>query len=330
MGQFNNDATLRRNYIMKWVFLIEEYELIKGGKHPRFRWVKDFYKAHGICAQNFLKYRGRYYANGKKDESLLPCKRGPKWKKRVEPSPIELQILQARQRGCGRYEIYEILKRLNPDQPVPKPSTIYRLLRRYGKNRLTCQMKQEKRQFIKQVMGRLAHIDCHHLSKEMIFGSSKRYYLLCVIDHSTRVARVEVIENLTALTVMFATMKAFQFLSANYGFFFEQVLTDNAAEFSGKKNVQNHPFERLLIELKIKHAFIRPYRPQTNGRVERFWKTLYDDLIDETFFESIDHFKKELEEYLLYYNFVRPHQGLKGMTPANYAKKHFPSNSSPN
>jgi hypothetical protein len=297
MGQFNNDATLRRNYISKWVFLIEEYDLVKQGKHPRFRFVKDFYRAHDICAQNFLKYRGRYYSSPCVDEEkLLPKKRGPKWKARRDPTPVELQILEARDRGCNRFEIYEILKGLNPGEAIPKPSTIYRLLRRYGKNRLTCQMKEKKRKFIKQVMGNLAHIDCHHLSKEIIFSSTKRYYLLCVLDHTTRLARVELIEDLKALTVMFATMRAFQHFNANYKIRFEQVLTDNGAEFNGKQNPQNHPFDRMLIETDVKHLFIKPYRPQTNGRVERFWRTLNDDLIEETFFDSLEHFKKELDE----------------------------------
>ena len=59
----------------------------------------------------------------------------------------------------------------------------------------------------------------------------------------------------------------------------------------------------------------RPYRPQTNGKVERFWQTLNDDLIDGTTFASLAAFQDELEQYLLYYNEVRPHQALKGQTP---------------
>ncbi|MBH1988623.1 MAG: transposase [Myxococcaceae bacterium] len=61
------------------------------------------------------------------------------------------------------------------------------------------------------------------------------------------------------------------------------------------------------MELCIKHRYTRPYRPQTNGKVERFWKTLNEDLIEGTYFESIDSLKKELFEYLLYYNKLRPH-----------------------
>ena len=76
-----------------------------------------------------------------------------------------------------------------------------------------------------------------------------------------------------------------------------------------------YPFERMLLELGIKHRYTRPYRPQTNGKVERFWRTLNDDLIDGTTFASLAEFRDELEQYLLYYNEVRPHQALKGQTP---------------
>ena len=37
-----------------------------------------------------------------------------------------------------------------------------------------------------------------------------------------------------------------------------------------QKNKDEHPFERLLIEMQIKHRYTKPYRPQTNGKIERF------------------------------------------------------------
>jgi transposase InsO family protein len=75
----------------------------------------------------------------------------------------------------------------------------------------------------------------------------------------------------------------------------------------------------MLIEMGIKHRYIRPYRPQTNGKVERFWRTLNEDLIEGTYFESIAHFKDELFKYMLYYNKLRPHQALNGGVPEKMA-----------
>ena len=45
--------------------------------------------------------------------------------------------------------------------------------------------------------------------------------------------------------------------------------------------------ERLLCELGIKHRCARPYRPRTNGKVERFWRTLNEDLLEGTTFETL-------------------------------------------
>ncbi|TKB97410.1 transposase, partial [Pedobacter cryotolerans] len=70
----------------------------------------------------------------------------------------------------------------------------------------------------------------------------------------------------------------------------------------------------------IVHRYTRPYRPQTNGKVERFWRTLKEDLIEETDFDTIEELKDELMQYMLYYNQQRPHQGINGKTPAEMAK----------
>ena len=80
-----------------------------------------------------------------------------------------------------------------------------------------------------------------------------------------------------------------------------------------------HPFERMLIELGVKHRYTQPYRPQTNGKVERFWRTLKEDLICETDFDSLEELKDELLQYMCYYNHERPHQGIEGKKPADMA-----------
>lgn len=119
---------------------------------------------------------------------------------------------------------------------------------------------------------------------------------------------------------MFTTLRSFNQLRARFGIEFEEILTDNGAEF-GTKNAKakdGHPFERMLIELGIKHRYTRPYRPQTNGKVERLWRTMNDDLIVGTTFDSFEHLTDELFKYLVYYNKMRPHQALGGVTPEQF------------
>jgi transposase InsO family protein len=311
----SSDKTLKNNYIQTYQHLIAEYELVKAKKHVTFKLVKDFYKAHGTCAQTFLKYYARYKQSGDSND-LLPGKRGPRYLTRRAPKEIEELVLIEREKGCNKFEITSILRPLLNDK-TPSPSGVYQILKRCGKNKLTKPMKEEKRRIIKEKAGELAHFDCYHLSKDMIANDKKRYYLVAVIDSSTRIAWAEVVEDIKSISVMFAALRCLNHLTEKYSIKFAEALTDNGPEFGPKKseNKLHHPFERMLIELGIKHRYIKPYRPQTNGKIERFWRTLNEDLIEGTYFESIDHFKEELFKYILYYNKLRPHQGIDGKTP---------------
>ena len=314
------DLTLVRNYIQKYQFLIQEYELVKSKKHPKYRFVQEFYKAHDTDRRSFLKYYNRYKQSGDKND-LLPKKRGPKWKSRRFIPFIENKVIALREKGNSRYEIVSILK---PElkQFTPSPSGVYNILRRHGVNRLKPKMKQEKRKIIKEKAGELGHIDSHYLNKGVVHNDNKRYYLVCLIDSCTRIAWAEVVEDLKSLTVMFALLKCLNILSDHYQIKFKEVLTDNGPEFGKKESSKKreHPFERMLMEIGIKHRYIKPYRPQTNGKVERFWRTIEEDLLEETYFESIEHLKEELLQYLYYYNHERPHQGINGLSPVEFAK----------
>jgi transposase InsO family protein len=310
------DETLKKNYIQKYQFLISEYEEVKQGLHKRYKKVGEFYEAHGTCRQTFLRYYGRY-KNSKDPSSLLPGKRGPKYQTRRTDSSIEELVLSERSKGCNKYEINAILAP-KLGARVPSPSCIYNIFKRHGVNKLKIKEKEEKRRIIKEKAGELGHVDCHHLSRDTITGDKKKYYLVCVIDSCTRVAWAELVDDIKSLSVMFSTLHCLNYIASDYNIKFAELLTDNGPEF-GPRNSQNkkqHPFERMLLEIGIRYT--RPYRPQTNGKVERFWRTLNEDLIDGTYFESIEHFKKELHNYLLYYNKLRPHQGLNGNTPYNF------------
>ena len=312
----NQDQTIKRNYLQVYRFYIEEYEQVKEGEHPRYRYVRDFYEAKGIQRQTFLKYYNRYLLSGRDEASLFPQKRGPRWKTRRTPAEIEQLVLEHRENGTNRYEIYNLLKSKLKEK-TPSPSTIYQILKRHNVNRLSPKMKEEKRKIIKEKAGELGHIDCYHIARDTIQGDRKSRYLVCVLDDCTRIAWAELIEDIKALTVMFATMRCLNHLHERWQIKFAEILSDNGPEFGprGSKQKEGHPFERLLMEMEIKHRYTRPYRPQTNGKVERFWRTLNEDLIEGTTFESVQQFENELGQYLMYYNMMRPHQGIGGQTP---------------
>jgi transposase InsO family protein len=137
-------------------------------------------------------------------------------------------------------------------------------------------------------------------------------------DGYSRVAWVEVLEDKKALTVMFAMLKALNILKRQYNLEVDAVLTDNGAEFGSgpaTKNKKEHPFERLLLEMSIRHRYTGPYRPQTNGKVERFRRTLNEDFIEGALYENLDDLRNELLGFLVYYNEHRPHSAIGNITP---------------
>lgn len=311
---------INRTLASKMLMCIEEYERIKRKESKTFKTVKAFCEYHHFSHQNFMKIYHRYQQQGTM-ASLVPQKRGPKYQKRRTDLHIEQEIIRLRQQGNNRYEIRNIL--LAKNLLAPCASTVYNLCRKHGLNRLTKPQKQERRKIIMSKIGELVHIDCHQLSKGITIAEPQQtYYLLGIIDDYSRLAWVEVIENKKALTVMFATLKAFNMLKLNYNIEIESVMTDNGAEFGSgpfAKNKDEHPFERLLSEMQMKHIYTRPYRPQTNGKIERFWKTLKEDFIDDALYNDLEDLKNELLGFLIYYNEHRPHAALRNLTPKSFA-----------
>ena len=305
------DRTLYNERTRRYVKFIQEYELIKQKLHPEFAQVQQWCKARKIDKRNFLKYYNRYRQSACDVTSLQPQKRGPRYKTRRTDLHIESQVKELRVAGNNRYEIADILKK-RYGESVLSASGVYSVLRRLQMNRLTVKEKQVKRKIIKERMGQLGHIDTYYLSKYIITDKVSKLYVVAVMDDYSRVTWAEVVEGIDALNVMFGAMRCFMMLKSYYGIEFEEVLTDNGSDFGNRsmKPKDKHHFERLLKEMSIKHRNTQPYHPQTNGKIERFWKTLHEDLIEETTFDSIENLKEELLQYLAYYNHQRYHQAI--------------------
>jgi hypothetical protein len=310
------DNTLYRERISRYNDFIIEYELIKSKKHPEFLYVKDWAAARKVDKKNFLKYYGRYRQSGKSWD-LVPQKRGPKFKSRRPCEELERKVIELRKRGNNKYEIASIISEQKDNTFKLSASGVYNICKRYGLNRMRPEMKEQKRTIIKERMGQLGHIDTHYLSKHIIGNRTQKLYIVAIVDDYSRVAWAEIIESIDSLSVMFGAMRCLNILKAHYHIQFEEIISDNGSEFGNRdtKNKMNHPFERLLIEMGVKHRYIQPYRPQTNGKVERFWRTMEEDLIIDTDFDSIEELKEELLQYMYYYNHERPHQAINGKKP---------------
>ena len=316
----SNKDLISKTLATRMMACIDEYEAIKRKESKLFKTVKQFCVFNKFSHQNFMRIYHRYKQNPC-EYNLLPQKRGPKFQKRRTDLNVEKLIIELRKQGNSRYEIKEILKQ--KDYLVaPSPTTIYNICRKHGLNKLRKSEKTERRKIIMSKIGELVHIDCHQLSKGITIAEpDKTYYLLGVLDDYSRTCWVVLMEDKKSLTVMFAVLKAFNML--NYGIEIESVMTDNGAEFGSGKNTKNkeeHPFERLLIEMEMKHLYTKPYRPQTNGKIERFWKTLKEDFTEDSLFNDKEDLKDELLGFIAYYNEHRPHSSLNGKTPKEICK----------
>jgi IS30 family transposase len=312
------DQTITRNYIRQVKGLIAEYELIKSKKHPRFQFVSEFYNANNISRQNFIKYYNRYKLS-EADNSVLPQKRGRKFGNMKYQPYIANKIIELRNQGFGRYEINDLmLPRFG--RLTPSPTTIYNILVKKGLSKLDPRMiTLNKRKIIKDTAGQLGHMDCHNLAKGIISGDNSNKYLITLTDDYSRLAFAIVINNLQAITVTLATQKLLAVFYKCYNISFGEILTDNGPEFGRKdtkeETKQKHPFEAMLLDQGIKHRYTRPYRPQTNGKCERNWRSIETELLRDQIYPDQPALEEEIFEYYIWFNHLRRHQGINNLTP---------------
>jgi len=95
----------------------------------------------------------------------------------------------------------------------------------------------------------------------------------------------------------------------------EEVLTDNGPQYVTWRGTS--AFARLLERRGIRHVVARPRHPQTLGKTERFWGTLWRECVQSAIFTGLDDARRRLGHFIDHYNFQRPHQGLDGLVPAD-------------
>jgi transposase InsO family protein len=128
-----------------------------------------------------------------------------------------------------------------------------------------------------------------------------------VIDDYSRMAYAECHDNETASTAVGVLDRAVAWF-AERGVTVEQVLSDNGSPYVSRLWAQT------CAELGISHTRTRPYRPQTNGKIERFHRTLGAWAFDR-FYNSEKARRAALPEWLHYYNHHRPHTAIGRSAP---------------
>jgi transposase InsO family protein len=94
-----------------------------------------------------------------------------------------------------------------------------------------------------------------------------------------------------------------------------EILTDNGAQYVTWRGKSQ--FTRELEKLGIRQIVARPRRPQTLGKIERFWGTLWRECIESSVFVDLADARTRIGLFIDYFNLQRPHQGIGGLVPAD-------------
>ena len=314
------NTTTKRALTDKWLLVLNEYELIKQKKNKNFSTVDQLCEVFKIHRKDIRKYYERWIKSGRDPDSLLPKKRGPKpgqlklLSKDEERTIIKIQ----RKFQANEFEIFHLIK--GHFKTHPSVSTIYRTFKLYPLNE---KRKKNIKRYEKRYPGELLHADTYRLPVTLV-TNRKRYFVFGILDDCTRLTYIELIDRQTAANASQAFSRAYKWFNL-HGFSPEKVMTDNGSEFTSytsQKAKETHFFETMLNIFDVKHSYTRPYRPQTNGKIERFWKILYNEcILCQRSTLTVDELTAELNGYMYRYNYQRRHGGINYITPLDKLKK---------
>jgi transposase InsO family protein len=271
-----------------------------------------------ISRQTAHKWWGRYQEAGiagLQDRSSRPRRCPTK-----TPAKVERRLVELRR----RYQLGPA--RLAPRAGVPA-STLHRVFQRHGVSRLSDLNRQGGR-VIRRIetarAGELVHLDIKKQAKIpqgggwRVNGVAKRprngkggrprvgyAHIHSAIDAHSRLAYSEIHANETAVTAIAFWTRAKAFFES-YGITVERVLTDNGSCYRAKE------FDQVLIAAGIKHSRTKPFRPQTNGKIERFNRTLLNEWAYARPYRSEAARTRALDAWLHLYNHHRHHTAIGG------------------
>ncbi|WP_326773067.1 IS481 family transposase [Streptomyces sp. NBC_01445] len=221
--------------------------------------------------------------------------------------------------------------RIGPILGMPA-STVHRVLVRHGLNRLAFMDRptgQVIRRYERDQPGELVHVDVKKLGRIPDGGGHRVLgrqagrttrksmgfdYVHSAVDDHTRLAYSEIHADERAATCADFLRRAAAFFTTLGITRIERVLTDNAWSYR-----KSFAWRQALAELGATGKLTRPYRPQTNGKVERFNRTLLDEWAYLRPYTSNSERSEALPDFLHTYNHHRCHTALAGKPPISRA-----------
>jgi len=242
----------------------------------------------------------RYAAGG--EAALRPRSRRPRRSPRQVPTATESAILALRTQGLGPARIAL--------QVAPSVSTVYRTLVRHGRNQLHPPIARTVQRYEKSRPGELVHVDLKYLPSL----ENRAEFEFAAVDDFTREAVVWIAG---ARTTHNATT-FLEHLVDVLPYPIEAVMTDNDLVFTMRfayYRQRRTRFEDACRRLGICHRRLRPHAPESNGKVERFIKTIDDECLAVHQPQTCAARTGVVSEFVWYYNHQRPHLSLAGQTP---------------
>ena len=268
---------------------------------------------HGVSAVTARKWLGRYLADG--PSALLDKSSRPEKSPRAIDPQVALTIVELRRRLCLQAQIASCLG-------VSK-ATVSRVLKRAGLSKLSdLRAGEPARRYEREHPGELLHIDIKKLGRfdrvgHRITGDRTQrarrigweHVFVAVDDHS-RMAFTQVYPNESKQSAE-AFLRAAVAYFERLGVPIQRVLTDNGKCF------HSGLFAATCIELGISQKFTRAYRPQTNGKAERFIQSALREWAYGHPYASSDQRRDALPAWNHFYNWHRPHHGIHLKPPVS-------------
>jgi transposase InsO family protein len=260
-------------------------------------------KEYGISRKTGYKWIKRYQEIGcLKDQSKRPKKSGSKTDERIEKL-----ILDLRQKlpGWGARKIQAYL--CHKEENVPCTRTVNNILKRNGLISLEESLaRQPFRRFEREQNNELWQAD---FKGDFPMADGNRCYPLTILDDHSRYALC-----IEPKTNQRDVLHDFIRIFRKYGVP-EAILTDNGATFAGFKGGYTQ-FERALMDQDILPIHGRVYHPQTQGKIERFHRSMKNEVLKHYHPLNIADAAEILEKWKTLYNYERPHEALQDRFPA--------------
>ena len=263
-------------------------------------------RAYGVTRKTGYKWVKRY----EEGESLTDRSREPHSIPHRTPPEIEAAILRVRAEnpGWGAKTIKRVLENEGVTG-LPSARTVNTVLNRCG-----CIEEEESRK--RKAFQRFEKDACNEMWQTDFKGEFKtkdgKYcYPLDILDDHSRFAIRIAASDTTAGVVIPCFRDAF----AEYGLP-RAILSDNGAQFAGFRNGYTQ-FEKWLMCLDILPVHGRIKHPQTQGKIERFHRTMKSELLKYREFEDASHAHDAFQEWREKYNFQRPHEALGMRRPGD-------------